>query len=175
MAALIYSSENDGFFPPRNSVPRWTTLLQRYYSDLDVLRCPGDGPNPMTFGGPNPADQAPRSYMFNGFIDYFAGLPRGPDALPESAILYPAATVLFGEKRTESGHFWMDYGFAGGDIEELEQGRHFRANPSQPSSGGSNYAMADGGVQFFKFGDSVSPTNLWCVVEECRTSSVIFP
>src|SRR5437868_6747612 len=91
-AVLVYSSENDGLFPPRNSNGRWPSQLVRYYGDLSVLRCPNDGPNPVTFGGPNPADKAARSYLMNGWDDYFVGQPFSQSVLPESAIRYPAAT-----------------------------------------------------------------------------------
>src|SRR5229473_4086783 len=89
MAALIYSSENDGMFPPRASNTGWPSRLQRYYGDLAVLRCPNDASSPRTFGTQNPADAAPRSYIFNGWDDYFAFSPTNQAVFPESAIRFP--------------------------------------------------------------------------------------
>src|SRR5207253_4472021 len=68
-AALMYSSENDGQFPPRQ-IPFWPTRLLRYYKDLSVLRCPNDNPTRLP-PNPNPADEAPRSYLMNGWDDYW--------------------------------------------------------------------------------------------------------
>src|SRR3954465_12960509 len=56
-AIQSYSSEHEGRFPPWNSGPRWSTRLQAYYEDVDVLKCPADG-----------AGLVPRSYLFNGFV-----------------------------------------------------------------------------------------------------------
>src|SRR5258707_6807166 len=118
-ALLVYSSENDGFFPARTAATRWPGALQPFYHDLSILACPSDSARPNTFGGLKPADGAPRSYIFNGWDDYFlltlsreqwdlflgAGWLFG---IPESAIPLPSETIAFGEKLTESGQFWMD-------------------------------------------------------------------
>jgi len=175
ISLLVYSSENNTVFPPRSSSSRWPARLKRYYGSLAVLRCPNDGPNPVSFGGPATADAAPRSYIFNGWNDYFYGIPSAYEQFPESAIHYPETTILFGEKVTESGHFWMDIfqGF-GNDLTEVEESRHFRTKPLDSHSGGSNYAMADGNVRFFKSGASLAPTNLWAVSDLWRTNIVPF-
>src|SRR3979490_2919215 len=57
VAMLIYSSENDGMFPPRVVRPSWPARLQQYYKDLSVLRCPSDISAP-TAPGPVGADTA---------------------------------------------------------------------------------------------------------------------
>jgi len=173
IALLIYSSENDNLFPPRG-VRRWTTDLQRYYGDLSILRCPNDGANPATFGGTNSADRAPRSYLFNRWSDYFSFNPPESAGFPESAIQYPTATILFGEKVTESGFFWYNP-VPYDDLDPAEKSRHLRSSPSNPTSGGSNYAMADGNVSFLKYGRSLSPINLWSVIDDYRTNSFFIP
>jgi prepilin-type processing-associated H-X9-DG protein len=41
------------------------------------------------------------------------------------------------------------------------------------SSGGSNYAMADGSARFIKFPQSVDPLNLWAVTDSNRLAYAI--
>ena len=169
-ALLMFSAENNNLFPPRSSSTRWPVRLFEHYGDTNVLRCPADGPHPLTFGGPYAADNAPRSYIFNGFSDYFRGFPTNGSAVPERAIKLPAQTIVFGEKDTRSGHFWFDSQIFD-DITELEQGRHF-ASTQNRTDGGSNYTFADGSVQFLKYGRSLYPTNLWAVLDDIRTIAI---
>ena len=131
-----------------------------------VLWCPSDVPLPANFGTNRAlaALRAPRSYIINGFNDYFNG-SKTDGLLPESAILEPSATVVLGEKESGSGHWWMDY-WAGDDYSELEQSRHGAG--LRGKAGGSNYAMADGSAQFLRFGKSFDPINLWFVKPEYR-------
>jgi len=161
LVMLEYVDEHDDRFPPR-AAPRWPEQLRPYYKSTAALLCPSDGPNPLSFGvaGTNSADSAPRSYLFNGWNDYYQGLPLPGSALPASAIQDPARTVLLGEKATESGHFWMDY-WSGGDYSDIEQGRHLRTGSAQ--SGGSHFTFADGSVQFLQWGASFNPVNLWFI------------
>lgn len=60
------------------------------------------------------------------------------------------------------------------DILELEQARHDRSQ-QKPQTGGSNYAMVDGQVQFLKYGASLVPVNLWAVTQQYRTNTVPMP
>ena len=134
-----------------------------------ILHCPSDVPIPANFGLSNtpsvyPALRAPRSYIINGFNDYFNG-PKSDGLFPENAILEPSATVVFGEKDSASGHWWMDY-WAGDDYSELEQSRH--GVGAKGKAGGSNYGFADGSAQFLRFGKSFDPINLWFVKPELR-------
>ena len=170
MAMLQYSMEENGMFPPR-TLPRWPQRLQRFYGTIDALRCPSDGSNPATYGTDG-ADGAPRSYILNGWNDYFEALGQGfavpNSAMPESAVVYPAETILFGEKITGSGDWWMDY-WAGDDYIALEQSRH-GARRGGPAGGGSNYTMVDGSVRMLRSGESLGPINLWGVTEALRIS-----
>ncbi len=172
LAALKYADDNDSNFPPRRT-PAWPTMLHHYYGTTNILVCPADGPRPATFGMTN-ADAAPRSYIINGWADYFMTYPP-PSSLtnpmPVSAIIEPAQTIVFGEKRTESGHFWMDY-LAGDDYSELDQGRHYASRPNR-SDGVSNHAFADGSVRLLKFGEGFDPVILWFVLPEWRTIGTI--
>src|SRR5947207_10110654 len=70
----MYADDNEGLYPPRSvgTPPRWPGALRDGYKDLRVLVCPSDGPIPATgTGSPDPADAAPRSYIINGWNDYF--------------------------------------------------------------------------------------------------------
>src|SRR6266581_435684 len=149
LSASMYADDNEDRYPVRGGI-RWTTLLQDGYKDLKILKCPSDIPDPYTFGGPNPADKAPRSYIFNGFNDYFNGLTQ-TNGLPESAIQEPTDTVVFGEKEGEdhsangNGHFWMD-SYANDDLLQINQSRH-QTGAVKSRGGSSNYAFADSSVR----------------------------
>lgn len=148
---------------------RWPAQLESYYIDLKILKCPNDAVNPQNSGKASKiaALQAPRSYVFNGFNDYFQKFPPAGSAVPESAISQPSETVLFGEKDSESPHWWMDY-WPGDDYKELDQTRH--GGVTKGSGGGSIYAFADGSARYLRFGQSLNPINLWFVDPEFRKS-----
>jgi prepilin-type N-terminal cleavage/methylation domain-containing protein/prepilin-type processing-associated H-X9-DG protein len=171
LAARMYVDDNNGLFPPRtDNGNRWPTLLRDNYQNLDLLICPTEQlkKTPISeTNSPSYADRAPRSYLINGWNDYFTNV--GPNVMKESAILKPSDTILFGEKKSDAGDFYMDMfeGTGGNDADRIEHGRHSRPNPSV-RGGGSNYAMADGSVQYLKYGDSVWPLNLWAIRDEDR-------
>jgi prepilin-type N-terminal cleavage/methylation domain-containing protein/prepilin-type processing-associated H-X9-DG protein len=166
----IYADDNEGRYPVRGGL-RWTTALQEGYRDLRILRCPSDLSPGTTFGGPNPPDNAPRSYIINGFNDYFNGTSQ-TNGFPESAIQETTETVVFGEKEGDpgpppEGHFWMD-SYAEDDIIQINQIRH--------SGGvGSNYAFADGSARFMRFGTTLAPVNLWATEPSIRNQAIRFP
>ncbi len=172
IASVMYADDNEGRFPSRGGGKFWTTLMYDDYKDVKILLCPDDR-NPKTLGTANAADKAGRSYIFNGFNDFFRGQPIGAN-VPETAIQYPTDTILFGEKDgsdpRKGGHFWMDYQDFD-DLSALEQNRHKTGG----GRGGSNYAFADGSARFLKFGEAFSPLNLWAVDPTVRTSAVAFP
>src|SRR5258706_7250798 len=162
----------------------WPTALRDGYRDLRLLACPSDAPNAAT--GINdpvnwPADSAPRSYIINGWNDYFQQQMRSSwnfnslvgTAMPENGIPNPTETILLGEKETTSAHYYMDFleTAAGNDFEELEHARH----SGLKSAGGSNYAFADGSARYLRYGRSISPVNLWAVVESWRNNTVNIP
>jgi prepilin-type N-terminal cleavage/methylation domain-containing protein len=184
-AATMYVADYDGVFPPRSSAIRWPSRFQEYYKSPRLLLCLTDGQNPAT-GGVNSnyvADTLPRSYMINGFGDYYeqtlAGTPDWdafkngsyPQGLKESVVGHPSETILLGEKETGSGHFYMDFweGRSGNDVEELEQSRHSGGGP-KTSSGGSNHAFIDGHASFIKYLRAVRPLNLWAVTDTGRVA-----
>ena len=148
-----------------------------------ILLCPSDGPNPNTAvnDAKYPADSAYRSYIINGWNDFFQqklgaawdfGKMAGTSML-EGDIPNPTETILFGEKETTSAHYYMDFleTAAGNDFEELEHSRH----TGPKNAGGSNYAFADGSARYLKYGRSVAPINLWAVTDSWRHNTVTLP
>src|SRR6188508_982262 len=121
LSLIMYIHENDDQYPTRNvSSNSWPTLLYDGYQNVTILKCPSDVPNPATKGGLTIPDNAFRSYLMNGWNDYFGSMtPDRPIA--EIDILEPSETVTIGEKESTSKHFWMDFlGNAGNDITQLE-------------------------------------------------------
>jgi len=171
LSLRMYADDNEGLFPVRGgSVSnRWPVQLQEYYKDVKILKCPTDRPDPKNNGTGSgiPALEAPRSYIFNGFNDYFKAFPPNASVVPESIIQEPSETIMFGEKESDSGHWWMDY-WMGDDYQELEQSRHLGG---VKKSGGSDYAFADGHATLLRFGRSLDPINLWFVDPDLRKLS----
>jgi len=163
LSVVMYADDNEGLYPARGSSGSPTTLsncwpsaLQDGYKDVKILLCPSDGPKPpQAYGGGSgiAALEAPRSFIINGFNDFFKGSPGVGKSMVESAIQDATDTILFGEKDSESGHWWMDW-WQGDDYKELDQSRH---------TGGSNYAFADGSARYLRFGRSIDPINMWFI------------
>jgi prepilin-type N-terminal cleavage/methylation domain-containing protein/prepilin-type processing-associated H-X9-DG protein len=159
LSLQMYEDDHEGLTPPRSLPNSWPTQLRDGYKDLRLLLCPSDGPNPAT--GINtpaawPADSAPRSYIFNGWNDYFQATLTNfsmssiiLQSIKESEIKLPTDTIVFGEKETASPHFYMDFleSAAGNDFEELEHSRHMG---TKATGGGSNYAFADGSARYLR-------------------------
>ena len=166
LSITMYVDDHDGFYPDRrtggNISNTWPEQLVEYYRDTKILYCPSDVAFPQNFGTNSavPSLAARRSYIFNGFNDYFKGLPPSGSKVPESAIDQPSETILFGEKDSASGHWWMDY-WPGDDYSELDQTRHMKSGNS--TAGGSDYAFADGSARYLRFGQSFDPVNLWFI------------
>jgi len=188
LSLRLYVDDNNGAFPPRTVSPRWPTLLRESYRDLRVLVCPSDAPNPISLGTDTnnyPADAAIRSYMINGWNDYyeanfgasglndyFSGKPVAP--VLDSAVHYPSDTITFGEKLHDSGHFYMDW-LQLDDFQQLDQSKHGSLVKNSQGAGGSNFAFVDGSVRFLRFGRSFSPVNLWAVDDGWRTNFIMTP
>jgi prepilin-type N-terminal cleavage/methylation domain-containing protein len=188
LSMRLYMDDNDGWYTPRSVTNRWPMRLHEGYKTAQILICPTDGPNPATFDTDTnnfPFDAAPRSYIFNGWNDYFQATLSDADfqsymgggkalSMKENNVSLPSETIIFGEKETGSGHFYMDvYEGEGNDIQELEQGRHSGVGPST-RSGGSNHTFADGSARFLKFGAGLKPLNLWATWPASRTNLIVF-
>jgi prepilin-type N-terminal cleavage/methylation domain-containing protein len=195
LSASLYCDENESFFPPRSAASRWPTRFASSYANPRLLRCPSDGPpDPKAGSGDTnsfPADAAPRSYIINAWNDYFKRTLNDADfsaymsgsstfSFKQSLIPHSSDTIILGEKKNASPHYYMDLLqpgrsedfpgiLLGNDDTELEQGRHSVVAPGS-RAGGSVYAFADGSARFLKYWRSVGPLNLWCVLDEDRAS-----
>ena len=65
------------------------------------------------------------------------------------------------------------HGGSGNDLFELDRSRHSGIGVENSSGGGSDYAYVDGSVRFVKFGDILSPINLWGVTDDARTAYAV--
>jgi prepilin-type N-terminal cleavage/methylation domain-containing protein len=186
LSAQLYANDSNDLLPPRTNSMRWPTLLRENYRDLSLLICPTDlrrGTPPSNTGSASEADRAPRSYLINGWNDYFrrtmneaefnlymAGThPNG--AMKTTAIRRSSETVLLGEKKNIevpgggrfSSHYFMDLlEGVGNDLDQVERGAHSTAKPGTVSkSGGSVFAFADGSARYLKYGREIWPENMW--------------
>ncbi len=187
LGVRMYTDDNRERFPARVSTNRWPQSTLSYYKELRLLRCPADPPKqtgtptgtlPGVSTNTDPADYAPRSYLINGWNDYyqqaftaaewkvFRVQGAGDKSIRENDIPEPSDTVLFGEKEETSLHFHMDFDQYD-DILQLNQNHHANSVKSG-RGGGSNYAMVDGSVRFLRFGRSLAPVNLWAVTPAAR-------
>ncbi len=171
LAATMYANDYNEEFPARR-VPTnaWPHKLKPYFVTWQIIACPSDhfGVVGLFADDINPK----RSYLINGFNDYFkVNLSPGdykafqqwrfPHGMRLAAIPRPTDMVLFGEKRSGSPHIHMDtdQGKRGNDFEEIDHKRHGQ---------GSNFSFADGSVRFIKKYQELYPENLWAVVDEFR-------
>jgi prepilin-type N-terminal cleavage/methylation domain-containing protein len=187
LAWRMYVDDNEGLCPVppprsfRNSGARWPALLAPGFLNLKLLVCASDGPSPFSgFNDPTQPDGAPRSYIHNGWNDYYVTVASQTNAnasignsrgmpVHENLIKLPSETVVLGEKETKSPHYWMDYEMFD-DGHQLEQSRH-SSQKSNSGSGGSNYIFADGSSRFLRFGRSLTPINLWAIVDSYRDNA----
>jgi prepilin-type N-terminal cleavage/methylation domain-containing protein/prepilin-type processing-associated H-X9-DG protein len=155
LATAMYVLDNEGYYPSSNTPEKWPQAIRPGYDNLRLLVCPDD---PSTTGAATniaSADSAPRSFLLNGWTDYFDSLPQPvlSEIMPESVIQYPSETIVFGEKEEGQGDFLMDLRTSN-QLTVLEQQRH---------AGGANYAFADGSARLLAFGRTLSPINFWAV------------
>jgi prepilin-type N-terminal cleavage/methylation domain-containing protein len=175
LACTMFVDENDGRFPARTTgnPPRWPEVLRDGYKDIHLLVCPTDRLDAGAVVVMN-ADTAPRSYLINGWNDCFQVEMGGSfslgaiigKAMSEPMIKLPSDTIVFGEKETTSGHYYMDLlEGLGNDFTEVEQSRH---SATAKNTGGSVFAFADGSVRYLRFGQMLSPENLWAIEDAYR-------
>mgnify|MGYP003337699475 FL=1 len=191
VASAVYLSDNNGNYPERTGGPRWPERLRPNYNQVRLLVCPSDmGPDgkgkPATAESRTNlvADAAPRSYIINGWNDYFQETMGAEfnmnsivgKTIHEAAIRQPSETIVYGEKLYSIGHYFMDFleGKLGNDVEVLNHSMHNSnvRGPSGGQGGGANYAFADGSTRYLKHGKSLAPINLWAVTDRWRTNAV---
>ena len=207
LAAQMYVNENQFGYPPRFSSrgptkSRWPDkFYDNYGKNLKLLLCPSETVDPATQDdsiASATADFAPRSYIINGWDEFFASQLGTRDwatvgpylttvSMKENSIRFPSDTIILGEKTDNNYDYYMDLleGAQGNDNPSngtsteggrvLNQSRHDSyGNDYQvgAGSGGSNHAMSDGSARFIKFPLSVDPANLWCVIDTNRVSDL---
>jgi prepilin-type N-terminal cleavage/methylation domain-containing protein/prepilin-type processing-associated H-X9-DG protein len=182
LALTMYADDNDGQFPPRFQ-PYWMNRLQPYYVNIALLKCPTDRPRQSPLGDPALPEYAPRSYVLNGWNDYFQTTLQGsqwdlykdhkwPFGMPETGMREASETIVFGPKVSDSLHVHMDFFQGmGNDLTEIEYGRHNNLG-QRAGTGGSNFAFGDGSVRYLGYGKALAPINLWAVTDLYRTNSV---
>ncbi|MBN8247751.1 MAG: type II secretion system protein [Verrucomicrobia bacterium] len=181
LATTMYVDEHRGQFPERRNDRRWPTQLQPGYRQMSVLLCPNDRrriTTSLASAARRDADQALRSYIFNGFNDYFRvrlGYQSADQALnramPETALTEPTLTIVIGEKQTNSDHFYMDF-LENNDRDQIHRNFH-SGGTRRNRSGGSNYTFADGHAEFLKYRGALFPLNLWAVTDMFRTNRAL--
>jgi prepilin-type N-terminal cleavage/methylation domain-containing protein/prepilin-type processing-associated H-X9-DG protein len=183
LSLKLYADDNNNFYTPRTNAYRWPSLLQEYYHTTNLLLCPTDvlrGAPATGSGGSTPADRANRSYLINGWNDYFLDTLSASDfqsymggtyarsSVKETMVVEPSNTLIFGEKKNEAMDYFMDLEEGvGNDLDRVEQGCHSVTHKGK-YSGGSNFAFIDGSVAFKKFGLTVWPLNLWATGQSNR-------
>ena len=165
LSQQMFADDNEGRFTPRHA-PFWMDSLLSYYLNANLLHCPTD------------IAAHPRSYIINGWNDYFSdtlgtNFPAYmayaiETGMPESAVTLPSDTIMFGELQAGNNNLHMDY-FQNNDYEVVDQTRH----GGDGRNGGANFSFADGGVRFLHFGQSLGPLNLWGVTDEWRETGAI--
>ena len=189
VASQIYLGDNQGFFPPRGGNNRWPNrFYENFGNSSKLLLCPTDfmlTNFPATAGvSNNVADASPRSYLINGWNDYFNETlspadftlyMQGiyPNGLKENAVRYASDTIVLGEKFSSATDFYMDLlEGQGNDIAQVaEQSRHGgtgRIAVTGVGVGGSNYAFTDGSARYVKCPNVFSPVDLWCISDMAR-------
>jgi prepilin-type N-terminal cleavage/methylation domain-containing protein len=186
MAAHMYVDDNQDNYPPRSGSDRWPDkFYDNYGKNLKLLLCPSESTNaPATGGDSTVADSAPRSYLINGWNDYFQdlnptndplGLNQG-DSMKENAIVHTSDTAILGEKNSGDPDYYMDVNEStaskpgGNDFSGvLEESRHDSRGPDT-DTGGSNYAFSDGSARFMKVHTALYPLNLWCTSDTNRVA-----
>ena len=184
IAVHLYAGDYDGQLPPRTLTEQWPSQLVSYYQNLSVLVCPTESPSGPP-GDPAHADDAPRSYIYNLFGDYwleklspeeFKRFFKGTYIVSiNEAKLEPASElIIFGEKKTGRPEFFVDLNnhTLSSVTEVTAQNRH-QQDSGSPKSGGSNHAYADGSVRYSLYGRSLCPINEWAVTEAGRTNLAI--
>ncbi len=190
LSCVLYAGDNQDFLPVRAETDRWPMQLKQYYDNLEVLRCPNDRKKEQSLfdsrqrqsNRPVAPDDAFRSYIINGWNDYFRQVIRSYDVgstpnqrMPLGGIQLPSDTIVMGEKKFDSDHFYMDLlepsrdGARGNDVTEIERGRH-SGGAGKKQSGGGMYMMADGSGRMIKYRGLLYPLNLWAVTDQYRTN-----
>ena len=183
-AAQVYLTDNQSIFPPRSNSDRWPDkFYDSYAHEVQLLVCPNETTNsPYSYGSGvnsnNVADSSPRSYIINGWNDYFYSvldssdwdqyINQGtyPQGMRQTDIRQPTQVILLGEKSDSAGDFYTDIKNSDDIDAVVNQCRHDssgQANYTGNGNGGSNYILCDGSGTFIKFPFSLNPLNMWAI------------
>lgn len=187
----LYIGDHQDQYPGRNHARLWSEQLRRYFDDPHLLLCPSDREtlrrhaeaDAETDAG-EPSGEEPRSYLMNGFDDFFQttlsvaewkGFTSGQLAatMPESAVQQGAETITFGEKQSASHAPYLNLFLPeAGYLNQMEESRH-PANAVGTTAGRSNFLFAEGSVRAIQFGHSTCPINQWAVTAQWRTNAAL--
>lgn len=184
LACAIYVSDNQQRFPPALRPNPWVLSLRPSGLTSKILVCPSDksataGSAP---GGTNLLLR-PRSFIMNGFADSvktvageesYEQFRRGflEIGLKESTLQFPASTIIFGEKASNSAALYLDLFRPGGlYLHDLSEWRH--GSGANSTAGNANYVMGDGHVATYPYGKATCPENLWAVLPVWRTDAAL--
>jgi prepilin-type N-terminal cleavage/methylation domain-containing protein/prepilin-type processing-associated H-X9-DG protein len=191
LSVVLYDNDNKGYPLRGGNNAQWPAALVPYYKNTNILACPSEialygtllGNTAVgTYPGYE-ADNAPNSYIMNGWNDAFpndwsgGGYNGTVCFLTDNMMLYPSETVIVGERRhSDQNDFWMDIlenenGGLNNLIYSVQHARHGNTQPT--ASGGSNYLFADGSVHYLKIGGDVNPVCLWAVGPQSRSQYVL--
>jgi prepilin-type N-terminal cleavage/methylation domain-containing protein len=192
IAQKLYSGDYNDQLPHRGGTVQWPNrwpqqMFDSYGHSLKMLLCPTEINKPDTIQTDTnnyPADAAPRSYLMNGFNDYYSETLNIPSSswgtleqaivaasmsIKEQNVVHPSETVVLGEKKSTAGDYYMDiYENGGNDTTGIaEQTRH-DSRGDDTMTGGSNYSMVDGSARFLKVPKAFNPVNVWCDADADR-------
>ena len=192
LAQKIYSGDFSDQYPHRGNKNRWPQqMYESYGRSIKLLACPDENLATVKTGDTDtnnfPADSAPRSYLMNGFNDFYSaklGIPssdwgalqnaiiNSPMAIKESEFKNSSETITIGEKKNGAPDYYMDIFENGGNDTTgiAEQSRH-DSRGDDTSTGGANYTFADGSARFIKFPRAFSPVNQWCISDADRAAN----
>lgn len=185
MAQKIYSGDYNDQFPHRGvdaqNPNRWPgQMYDSYGHNIRMLLCPDDITSTTLQTDTNnyPADAAPRSYLMNGFNDYYSesmgiapadwsqlepAIVASGSTLKEELIVHPSDMIILGEKNTKAGDYYMDiFENGGNDFTGIVEQTHHNSKGPDSGTGGSNYSMADGSARYLKVPEAFNPLNMWC-------------
>jgi prepilin-type N-terminal cleavage/methylation domain-containing protein/prepilin-type processing-associated H-X9-DG protein len=168
ISATLYAGEFDDQLPPRRRTTNtWPYKLKPLFVDWKMITCPND-----RFSALNSATNLNRSFIFNGFNDYYYKNLNAADyqllmqwnysqGMKLANIPIPANTILFGEKLASSKHYHMDIdqGKQGNDVDQIDHRRHGK---------GSNFSFGDASVRQIPAYTELYPENLWATCDEPR-------
>jgi len=188
MAAQMYLGDNQGAYPPRfggGTSSRWPDkFFDNYGKNVKLLVCPSTTTNATSNTDPTKADNAERSYLINGWNDYFAQQNSANEfgvneSMKEIFIIHPSDTFLFGEKTATNMDYYMDLfeGKSGNDADGiLNQSAHDSTSMDRAvgwGSGGANFAITDGSAHYIKFPSALYPLNLWAITDAARLANAV--